>query len=147
MTDKLMVTITREKNQADPDQGTFGELVIPGMFRCVTIELPWRDNKPGISCLPLGTYELEWSWSNRFNKYLYLIKENIPDRSGFRIHSGNFAGDVAMGYKSNSEGCILLGTSRGVLNNQKAALSSQIALGRFHDAMKEQAGTLVIREE
>ncbi len=38
--------------------GTFGKLLIDGALFCVTCEQPWNDNKPDVSCIPVGDYEL-----------------------------------------------------------------------------------------
>lgn len=39
--------------------GTVGQINAPGL-ECWTIERPWLDNKPGVSCVPAGVYDLVW---------------------------------------------------------------------------------------
>lgn len=50
------------------------------------------------SCILVGEYSCTMTFSNRFQKQLYLVK-NTPERKGVRIHSGNSIDD--------SQGCIL----------------------------------------
>ena len=106
------------------DHGTFGEILIPGMsFACFTIELPWRENKRGSSCIPKGSYDVEMRLSPRYGQ-VYWVKE-VPDRNWILIHPGNFAGDVSKGFRSNSKGCILPGAGRGKILDQKVVLASR----------------------
>ena len=50
------------------------------------------------SCILASLYQCTMTFSNRFQKQLYLVK-NTKDRAGVRIHSGNSIED--------SQGCIL----------------------------------------
>src|SRR3972149_657673 len=43
------------------DDGTFGVLTTPSGLQIYIAELPWRGNKPGKSCIPAGTYVVEWT--------------------------------------------------------------------------------------
>lgn len=51
-------------------------------------------------CVPVGTYKVELSYSNRFKLLLPEIKE-VPMNAGIRIHAGNSFKDTS--------GCLLLG--------------------------------------
>lgn len=77
---------------------------------CKTLELPWMQNAPNISCIPPGVYFCSWTYSPHFGRNLYLVAD-VPGRSGIRIHPANFAGSVADGYKCDLLGCIALGRS------------------------------------
>lgn len=101
------VTITRAPDGTIDDEGTFGKLVTDKDFKCVTIELPWRDNKPDISCVPKGTYLCTWRFSEKHGLCYWL--ENVPGRSSCEIHSANVAGDISKGWASQLEGCIAPG--------------------------------------
>lgn len=102
------------------DDGTYGKLIGPNGFECYTAELPWRDRDGdgkrdrGVSCIRVGTYICRWTVSpTRKNRdgspeASYEL-QSVPDASGVRIHLGNFAGDKALGYVSDVEGCILPG--------------------------------------
>lgn len=87
-----------------------------------TLELPWLDNLKTISCIPSGTYKVEKTYSPRFKRDLWLVKD-VPNRSGIRFHSANFV--------SQLEGCIAPGLDKHDLNgdgivditNSKKAMS------------------------
>jgi Family of unknown function (DUF5675) len=126
------------------DQGTFGKLVCPG-FQCLTLELPWKDNKPNISCIPGGEYYVKSRISPKYGK-IYWVSD-VPDRSFILIHPGNWAGDVSKKYRSNVNGCILLGKQRGLLAGQLAILNSRITVRRFEETLGFQPFTLNIYDE
>lgn len=77
---------------------TPGSILFNGNFICHSIELPWRDNQHGLSCIPLGNYKIALTFSNRFHRNMYQIL-NVLNRDGIRIHAGNSVED--------SIGCIL----------------------------------------
>lgn len=77
------------------------------VFICKTLELPWRKNKPYISCIPEESYTVKWTHSPRFNRMMYLVTD-VKGRSGIRIHPGNFYYEI--------QGCILLGSAFKDLN-------------------------------
>lgn len=71
-----------------------------GDKRFFTLELPWLDNAPSISCIPPGKYK----WKKRFSpgkkcEVIELI--DVPGRSYIQIHLGNYTRQI--------EGCILPG--------------------------------------
>lgn len=108
------------------DDVTFGELYVDGTLVCLTLEEPWRNNEPDVSCIPKGTYKLELEYSPSKGKMLWTIK-GVPHRTYVRIHSGNTVADT--------EGCPLTGSKRGMLNGQKAVLASRVAFEKFMKAM------------
>ena len=66
----------------------------------------------GETAIPIGSYQVLWTYSPRFKKMLPLINA-VPGYDGIRIHSGNKAKDT--------EGCILLGrnTEPGTVTNSR----------------------------
>lgn len=121
-------------------------------YRCVSIELPRDGNHPDISCLPAGEYEVVWSYSPKFRKYTYEVREPYPDRAGFRVHSGNYAGDVAHGWLTHSLGCPLFGKYVGYLTPlgkkpQRAVLVSRPAMLAFERHMDHKPFKLKIIED
>lgn len=47
--------------------GCFSEIIdTQSSFRCVAVEQPWKDNRPFVSCIPAGDYELVPFSSNKF---------------------------------------------------------------------------------
>lgn len=124
------------------DHGTFGKFSLDGNI-FYTLELPWRDNRRGISCIPKGEYECFIRHSSKFGK-CYEVKD-VPDRSGILIHRGNYGGDKSKGLKSDIEGCILLGKSTGAIKGQKCVLNSRKAVDEFMSLLNGQSFTLIIR--
>jgi len=119
------------------DEGTFGRLITSDFgFNCFSLELPWRDNKPNISCIPVGIYLCKMVLSGMYG-YVYTVV-NVKGRSYIRIHWGNLAGDEQKKYRSHSEGCILLGDRVGRLYDQKAVLLSKITVFKFMDYMNRE---------
>jgi len=113
------------------DQGTFGELVLAG-FHCFTAELPWRDNQKSISCIPAGEYVCAQRHSKKFEHHFHVLE--VPGRDWILIHTGNFSGDRALGFRSHTYGCILVGRRLGRLQAfkdrpmQSAVLASRFAM-------------------
>ena len=76
---------------------------------CFTIELPWLENKKGISCIPEGRYELVKRYSPRYKWHIHL--KGVPARQLILIHPANHA-------RKELKGCIapvstLTGPGRG----------------------------------
>ena len=125
------------------DQGTEG-LLVSGEFNCRTLELPWRDNKKNISCIPPGEYKVEIRISPKYGR-IYWIRD-VENRTYILTHSGNWAGDKYKGYKTHVAGCILLGKKRGFLQGQVAVLNSRIAVRQFMEHMEYETFKLRIQE-
>lgn len=123
------------------DQGTFGRFALPwaSWARC-SLELPWRDNHRGHSCIP------EWSgiarlrpstkWSPRGDGRLYGLVD-VPGRDSILIHAATWAGDTELGWKADLLGCIAPGGRTGTLkpegypNPQACIFDSRKALTEF----------------
>lgn len=69
-------------------------------FKCVTLELPDKNNQNNISRIPAGTYRVVRRWSKKFGNHFHLL--DVEGRSLILIHVGN--------YFTQIEGCILVGT-------------------------------------
>ncbi len=114
---------------ATGDEGTFGHLVLDG-FHCYTLEPPWRDNALRISCIPWGCYRCTMVRSSRFGE-VYKLRD-VRGRTDILFHAGNVAGDESLGFKTNTEGCILLAEQSGFLGTQHGILGSRKAIQEFH---------------
>ena len=135
-----MADVTLYRLSTD-EQGTFGVVVFNTQF-LYTGELPWNDNKRNISCIPLGVYAVRVRLSPKYGK-VYEI--DVPGRTFILFHQGNFCGDLSRGFRTNVQGCILLGFKRGILYGQQAVLGSRPARGRFERSLEHQPFTLEVR--
>ena len=138
-----IVTLIRDQQG---DEGTFGELnVHEGDYICKTGELPWRDNQRGESCIPDGTYQvifMERSGSGKFKNCYHV--QDVPGRSAILIHAGNFCGDTKLGYKSDVDGCILVGKGRGQIEGQQVVSNSKRALKELNEVLGQDPFWLTI---
>lgn len=106
-------------------QGTFGILTCED-FSCFISELPWKDNRKQLSCIPEGSYQTKWKRSPKFGLCYEVLA--VPNRGNILIHAGNFVGSVEDGFKTNSYGCLLPAKKLGSLAGQNCGLLSLPAL-------------------
>jgi hypothetical protein len=120
---------------------TYGVLeVLEGpltLFKCITLELPWKDNERRVSCIPPGAYPMDFEYSNRFQRELWELKE-VPDRSEVKIHPAN--------YVEQLHGCIALGSSIQDINGDGVAdvTNSRVTVDRFHKVLKDEKSVYII---
>lgn len=110
-------------------QGTVGRVAV-GASHWPLLELPWRDNQRGKSCVVAGVYRAQLYQSPKFGQVIWV--RAVPQRSGILFHAGNVAGDAAQGWMTHSLGCPLPGSRTGRLvvagRAQRAVLSSKMAM-------------------
>ena len=97
-------------------EGVNGVLLLEGTELCKTIELPWKNNQPRVSCIPEGRYRLRRRHSPRFRDHFEVM--DVKDRKYILFHVGNDAG-------KELRGCIapvLQHTGEGKGSFSKAAL-------------------------
>lgn len=96
----FMVTIERYESSTEC---TMGRLLINEKEICNTLELPWIDNKNGISSIPLGTYSgrIRTDGGSSGKKSWRIELNNVPGRTYIQIHLGTRPSQI--------EGCILVG--------------------------------------
>ena len=128
------VILKRGKDDGKEVIGTLSD----GSFLCNTLERPWLNNQPNISCVPKGTYQCIWSHMINMNEDHYQIM-NVPGRTSIFIHEGNFCAD--------SHGCILLGNTYADINkdSEPDVLSSRVTLSSFETMLNKQPFTLIIQ--
>lgn len=86
---------------------TIGRVFLPAhSVSFFSLELPWLNNLPNVSCISEGTYVARRRLSPS-NDWVYEL-ENVLNREYIQIHAGNFIGDIL--------GCILVGDSVKFLN-------------------------------
>ena len=104
----MKILITRLE---ETDKETLGLLqVFDGLkklFECKTLELPYKNNRTSISCIPIGRYVVSKRWSSAHGDHYILL--GVDGRSYILIHSGNFFFDT--------EGCILVGKEYADINS------------------------------
>jgi hypothetical protein len=95
-------TLTRTETD---ERGTFGVFRTDSGFECYTVELPWRNNEKGRSCIPAGTYIFNWRKDSPKHGECYEMATDTeaPGRENVQIHSANWADQLL--------GCIAPGRS------------------------------------
>ncbi len=81
----MEITLRREYHS----QGLNGKIFHGGLMICESIELPWRQNQVGISCIPEGEYVVLPRSSPKYGAHFSL--QDVPGRSMILIHPANFA--------------------------------------------------------
>ena len=98
--------------------GTFGKMTHePSGWSCYTVERPWEQNKPAISCIPAGLYGLTLGTYHKHDYPAYELRL-VPGRANIKIHIANVAGEL--------EGCIAPGKELGCLHGW-AVIASKVA--------------------
>jgi hypothetical protein len=110
----VLIEIVRDRVEAE---GTFGSLSIGGEPFCKTVEQPWRDNRPFISCIPAGDYTLiPWD-SAKYGPVVCFVNPDLrvyandadaprdgkSHRYSCLIHAAN--------YPSELQGCVAVGVA------------------------------------
>jgi len=70
-------------------EGTNGQILSSDKMICESIELPWKDNKSQVSCIPEGRYELRSRYNKKRGWHLYVVQ--VPKRRLILIHPANNA--------------------------------------------------------
>ena len=102
--------------------GTFGVILDDNIPFALTGELPWLDNKKGVSCIPLGTYNCRLVSTLIHGRVFQVI--GVKGRSSILFHTGNIP-------IADSKGCILIGEEFGIMNGVPAVLSSRRGYAEF----------------
>lgn len=123
---------------------TTGVMKFPDGTTFHTMELPWKNNRNRVSCIPEGFYPMQKRVSGvvqRTSGYTqgWEVQE-VKDRDYIMVHVGN--------YPSDFEGCIGVGTGSAVYSNDNRMItSSRKAFRQFMDVMEQyDEWLLVVRE-
>lgn len=93
---------------AETADATFGVLIAPDLNSpnpiagepfAVTLEPPWKDNAPNVSCIPAGLYAIKGINSPKYG-YTFEVAD-VPGRTHILFHKGNAA--------AHTKGCVLVG--------------------------------------
>lgn len=144
-----------------PD-GTFGTLRNSDTGHVwQTAELEWLDNKPDVSCIPPGIYNVEMRPHPKHGSLGDLVGMpgmcyeilNVPERDSILIHIANYAGQESEGEKTDLLGCMALGEDRakivppGYSKPQEAVEHSTQAIQEFYKEMKGQPFMIAITNQ
>lgn len=90
---------------------------------CYFVERAWKNNRPSVSCVPEGTYNLAITDSPKFGRSYYLESEPLgvtlygPSiRTHILIHKANTASEL--------QGCLAPGMGLGYMSRQWAVTRS-----------------------
>jgi hypothetical protein len=115
------------------DMGTFGVLSINNTPVCLTVERPWLDNQPNISCIPEGFYKLGLRDSGIVSRTTkgrhergYEVRD-VPGRTYIMIHIANSMSDL--------KGCIGVGKRFGWMTNKLGVTTSAITFDEVMTAL------------
>lgn len=115
--------------------GTFGSMMMPDGQQIYTVEDPWKNNQPSISCIPAGQYACVPRPYHRGGYPAIHITE-VENRSHILFHRGNTELDV--------EGCIVTGMQLGFIQGRWAVSDSRGAFEVLMHHYGNQEFTLVI---
>ncbi|MCU0431386.1 MAG: DUF5675 family protein, partial [Cytophagaceae bacterium] len=103
------------------------------VFTCKTLELPWKDNKVDISCIPKGTYKVQKRYSARYLHHFHVM--DVPGRNWILIHTGNYysqiAGSIIVGLHHvdlNKDGVLDVSNSAETIKKLQSILPDQFML-------------------
>ena len=129
------------KRNNDTGKQSVGVLVIYDhnmnpLFSCLTLERAWKNNKPNISCIPLGEYYCVLEYSPSFDKLLWEIY-GVEGRAECKFHAANFWNEL--------NGCIGLGRQLlPIGRDEQLDLSdSKRTMELFHETLRPMNGKIV----
>ena len=115
-----------------PDR-TEGIFRIPNGNTVYSLERPWRDNLPYISCIPEGDYLV---LRDRYGKHQWWSVKNVPNRTFIELHEATYVDQL--------EGCVSLGMER---REDGALLRCKEALEKLLDFHGDDGFILRIKEK
>jgi hypothetical protein len=105
-----------------------------GLPVCLTLELPDKQNKKFISCIPTGVYIGRPYNSEKFPNTYEIT--NVDGRSKILIHIGNTVNDI--------KGCVIVGLEIGRLDGKYAVLDSRKAMGKLRRILEDEHFEVIV---
>lgn len=136
---KTDLIATLQRNSDDGYQ-TLGTLEVfngsTKVFNCVTLELPWNDNKKKESCIPIGTYKVVKRSSEKYKEHFHIL--DVPGRDYILIHPANLRTELL--------GCIAPGDSYKDISgdNKVDILNSKRTLAKLYSLMPDEFELTII---
>ena len=113
---------------------TIGKLYDNDELICHTIERKWLDNKPSVSCVPAGVYDLKPTNSPKFGMTYYISNPSLgvsllgrTTRTHILFHAAN--------KPSQLQGCIAPVSSFGIMGDEWAGFNSRVAYNKFMELL------------
>lgn len=121
-----MPTLFLEREPTDTQ--TNGILTMPSGREFYTLEPPWRNNKPFVSCIPDGAYLIE-SWESPTHGKCYIVSggtvgKTEGNRTYILFHPANKVHEL--------QGCIALGLGMSGDNLTKSAAAIKLFLDELN---------------
>jgi len=121
-----MQTLFLEREQL-PNQ-TNGTLYMPSGREFYTLECPWRNNEPFVSCIPDGAYLIE-PWNSPTHGKCYIVSGGLVGKTqGVRtyilFHAANKVREL--------QGCIALGLGMRGDNLTNSAQAIKLFMGELN---------------
>ena len=88
------------------------------------LELPWRDNKTDMSCIPPGAYTAIRHYSKTLKQWVWWLQD-VPGRTFIYLHIANKPSELL--------GCLAMGLGLGLLSGEPAMVNSTAAMTRLLD--------------
>ena len=107
------------------DDATLG-MLSHKTFNCFTVERPWLNNIPFVSCIPPGKYLMKLGRYNAGGYDAYVVQE-VPGRSLIKLHIANLPSEIL--------GCIGFGDSITRLNDSLGVGNSRETFENFMDML------------
>lgn len=128
--------VPTDPNKPHDTMGTFGKIYAPNGFEAFSIERPWMNNLPFISCIPPGSYKARLGVyyggdgvGGDKDDYAAYVLDVPPPRSDIKIHILQTA--------VQSFGCPGMGDSFGVVDGRWAVMNAYDTYWRFMRSLKE----------
>jgi hypothetical protein len=126
--------LTIERRDFLPD-ATLGLFLLDGhLTGWWSLELPWKQNQPNISCIPAGIYYAGKHMSLSMGRVFWI--KDVPGREYIYIHKLNTIDD--------SLGCVGPGLKLGELNGLPAVLDSKPAFDEMWACLDDQFSLEII---
>ena len=106
-----------------------------------TLEKPWLNNSPNISCIPLGHYKFVphgWDLNSKLKYKNVWRLLSVQGRSAILIHAGNKA--------KHTMGCILVGKGVNIRNGKASVTDSMDAINELRELLYTNDGEIEIKD-
>ena len=108
-----------------PEEPTRGVILINNNAFCVSMELPWKNNKVSQSCIPIGVYNAKKYPSPTYGPTLML---DVVGRSYILFHQGNRMRDT--------KGCVIMAQHFTRMVGEQAIGNSRVIFKKFQRILK-----------